>query len=173
MEPPAGPSLGPYDYDLLVIGGGSGGLAVAKEAAGLRRKVLILDLGAPSLRGAKRVLGGSTLNVDSVRKFLQHSSLLGKALQDSENYGWKLKDHVSHSWTQLVEAVEEQRRRSSEELRRELKRCGVFYLNARGEIVAPHTVEVKKIIKKNLQGSIFHSARLTDSFIISLKHDHL
>ncbi|XP_065807568.1 thioredoxin reductase 1, cytoplasmic isoform X1 [Labrus bergylta] len=151
MEPPAGPSLGPYDYDLLVIGGGSGGLAVAKEAAGLRRKVLILDLGAPSLRGAKRVLGGSTLNVDSVRKFLQHSSLLGKALQDSENYGWKLKDHgslrpsVSHSWTQLVEAVEEQRRRSSEELRRELKRCGVFYLNARGEIVAPHTVEATEV----------------------------
>ena len=30
MDPPTGPSLGPYDYDLLVIGGGSGGLAVAK-----------------------------------------------------------------------------------------------------------------------------------------------
>lgn len=30
MEPPAGPSVGSFDYDLLVIGGGSGGLAVAK-----------------------------------------------------------------------------------------------------------------------------------------------
>lgn len=33
MDPPTGPSLGPYDYDLLVIGGGSGGLAVAKVSA--------------------------------------------------------------------------------------------------------------------------------------------
>lgn len=141
MEPPSRPSQGPYDYDLLVIGGGAGGLAVAKEAAGLRKKVLILDLAAPTPRGTRRELGGSSLNTDRVRKFLQHSALLGKASQDSEKYGWKCKEPVTHSWTDLVDTVKEQLKTRSEELRRELKRCGVFYLNARGEIVAPHTVE--------------------------------
>ncbi|XP_037616740.1 thioredoxin reductase 1, cytoplasmic-like [Sebastes umbrosus] len=145
MDPPNEPSLGPYDYDLLVIGGGSGGLAVAKEAAELRRKVLILDLVAPSPRGKERELGGSSLNMDSIRKFLQQASLLGQAIQDSQKYGWRLKEHASHGWTELVEAVQEQVKTRSLELRRELKSCGVFYLNARGELVGPHTVEVTDV----------------------------
>lgn len=145
MDPPTGLSMGPYDYDLLVIGGGSGGLAVAKEAAGLRRKVLILDLVSPSPRGTERELGGSSLNMDSIRKFLQQASLLGKAVQDSQTYGWRFKDHVSHSWSDLVEAVQEQVKTRSLEMKRELKSCGVFYLNARGEVVAPHTVEATEV----------------------------
>ncbi|XP_035532694.1 thioredoxin reductase 1, cytoplasmic-like [Morone saxatilis] len=142
MDPPAGPSLGLYDYDLLVIGGGSGGLAVAKEATELMKKVLILDLAAPSARGTERVLGGSSLNLDSIRKFLQQASLLGKAIQDSQKYGWGMKEPASHGWGELVGAVQEQMKTRSLELKKELKRGGVFYLNARGEIVAPHTVEV-------------------------------
>uniref|UniRef100_A0A3Q1BR23 Thioredoxin reductase 1, cytoplasmic n=1 Tax=Amphiprion ocellaris TaxID=80972 RepID=A0A3Q1BR23_AMPOC len=137
MDPPTGPSLGLYDYDLLVIGGGSGGLAVAKEAAGLRKKVLILDFLAPSPRGTERELGGSSFNMDSIRKFLQQATLLGKAVQDSQKYGWRFRhegklvsDDESHDQTLHLSLV------------RELKSCGVFYLRARGEIVAPHTVEV-------------------------------
>ncbi|XP_030004140.1 thioredoxin reductase 1, cytoplasmic-like [Sphaeramia orbicularis] len=145
MDPPAGPSLGGFDFDLLVIGGGSGGLAVAKEAAGLRRKVLILDLAAPSTRGTQRELGGSTFNKDTIRKFLQQASLLGKAIQDSNKYGWRFIDDVSHGWSDLVEAVQGKVKARSLELKRELKSCGVFYLEARGEIVAPHTVEVTDI----------------------------
>ncbi|XP_044199089.1 thioredoxin reductase 1, cytoplasmic-like isoform X3 [Thunnus albacares] len=146
MDPQTVSSLGPYDYDLLVIGGGSGGLAVAKEAAALRKKVLILDLEAPSLRGTKRELGGSSLNLNSIRKFLQQASLLGKAIQDSQKYGWRFKEDgdldMCHSWSELVEAVQEQVKSRSLELKRELESCGVFYLNAGGEIVAPHTVQV-------------------------------
>lgn len=37
-------------------------------------------------------LGGSSLNLDSVRKFLQQASLLGKAVKDSQKYGWRLKE---------------------------------------------------------------------------------
>ncbi|XP_059181604.1 thioredoxin reductase 1, cytoplasmic-like isoform X2 [Centropristis striata] len=145
MDPPTGPSMGPYDYDLLVIGGGSGGLAVAQEAAGLRRKVLILDLVAPSPRGTKRELGGSSYNMDNIRKFLQQASLLGTAIQDSQKYGWRLKEHVCHGWSELVEAVQEQVKTRSSELKRELKTCGVFYLNAHGELVGPHKVEVTDV----------------------------
>lgn len=49
---------------------------------------------------------------------------------------------VSHGWTELVEAAQQQVKTRSVELKKELKRFGVFYLNARAEIVAPHTVEV-------------------------------
>ncbi|XP_053200073.1 thioredoxin reductase 1, cytoplasmic-like [Scomber japonicus] len=152
MDSQTVPSLGSYDYDLLVIGGGSGGLAVAKEAAARRKKVLILDLEAPSPRGTERELGGSSLNLDSVRTFLQQASLLGKAVKDSQKYGWRLKEEVQHSWSELVEAVQEQVKSHSLELKRELESCGVLYLNAAGEIVAPHTVQVTGIngIKRQL-----------------------
>ncbi|EPY87395.1 thioredoxin reductase 3-like protein [Camelus ferus] len=44
-----------YDYDLIVIGGGSGGLACAQEAAILGRKVMVLDFVAPSPQGTSWV----------------------------------------------------------------------------------------------------------------------
>jgi heterodisulfide reductase subunit A-like polyferredoxin len=41
-----------FDYDLIVIGGGSGGLAAAKEAKKLGMKVAVLDYVKPSPVGA-------------------------------------------------------------------------------------------------------------------------
>lgn len=49
---------------------------------------------------------------------------------------------VPHGWAQLVEAVQAQVKSRGLDLKRELKTCGVFHLSGRGEIVAPHTVEV-------------------------------
>lgn len=40
-----------YDYDLIVIGGGSGGLACSKEAATLGKKVMVLDYVVPTPLG--------------------------------------------------------------------------------------------------------------------------
>lgn len=46
-----------YDYDLVVIGGGSGGMAAAKEAADLGARVACLDFVKPSPMGTKWGLG--------------------------------------------------------------------------------------------------------------------
>lgn len=48
-----------YDYDLVVIGGGSGGLACAKEAAALGARVALLDYVKPSPAGTSWGLGGT------------------------------------------------------------------------------------------------------------------
>uniref|UniRef100_A0A3P8UBB1 Thioredoxin reductase 1, cytoplasmic n=1 Tax=Amphiprion percula TaxID=161767 RepID=A0A3P8UBB1_AMPPE len=103
---------------------------------------LILDFLAPSPRGTERELGGSSFNMDSIRKFLQQATLLGKAVQDSQKYGWRFRHEVKLVSDDVLFAVQEQLKSASLELMRELKSCGVFYLRARGEIVAPHTVEV-------------------------------
>ena len=52
-----------YDYDLVVLGGGSGGMAAAKEAASLGAKVACLDFVKPSPAGSKWGLGGTCVNV--------------------------------------------------------------------------------------------------------------
>jgi thioredoxin reductase (NADPH) len=52
-------------FDLVVIGGGSGGLAAAKEAAKAHpnKKVLCLDFVQPSFKGTKWGVGGTCVNV--------------------------------------------------------------------------------------------------------------
>lgn len=48
-----------YDYDLVIIGGGSGGLACSKEAASFGAKVAVLDFVKPSPHGTVWGLGGT------------------------------------------------------------------------------------------------------------------
>lgn len=67
-----------------MIGGGSGGLAAAKEATNLGAKVVVLDYVTPSPRGTKWGLGGTCVNVGCIPKKLMHqAALLGEAIQVS------------------------------------------------------------------------------------------
>ena len=61
-----------YDYDLIVIGGGSGGLAASKEAARLGAKVAVLDYVTASPQGTRWGLGGTCVNVGCIPKKLYH-----------------------------------------------------------------------------------------------------
>uniref|UniRef100_A0A8C6NMG2 Thioredoxin reductase 2 n=1 Tax=Nothobranchius furzeri TaxID=105023 RepID=A0A8C6NMG2_NOTFU len=107
-QPPLRPCMDKqYDYDLVVIGGGSGGLACSKEAAQLGQKVAVLDYVEPSAKGTKWGLGGTCVNVGCIPKKLMHqAALLGTAVKDAKMYGWQLPETVRHDWTTLAEAVQ-------------------------------------------------------------------
>jgi Pyruvate/2-oxoglutarate dehydrogenase complex, dihydrolipoamide dehydrogenase (E3) component, and related enzymes len=61
-----------YDYDLVVIGGGSGGLAASKEAVKQgAKKVAVLDFVKPSPAGSVWGLGGTCVNVGEFLKELE------------------------------------------------------------------------------------------------------
>lgn len=80
-----------YDYDLVVIGGGSGGLAAAKEAVQLGKKVAVLDFVEPSPRGTTWGLGGTCVNVGCIPKKLFHqAALLGESLHVSNTLVFSL-----------------------------------------------------------------------------------
>jgi glycine/D-amino acid oxidase-like deaminating enzyme len=60
-----------YDYDLVVIGGGSGGLATSKEAVKQgAKKVAVLDFVKPSPAGTNWGLGGTCVNVGKSRELV-------------------------------------------------------------------------------------------------------
>lgn len=60
-----------FDYDLVVIGGGSGGLAASKEAVKQgASKVAVLDFVKPSPKGSTWGLGGTCVNVGKHSVFL-------------------------------------------------------------------------------------------------------
>uniref|UniRef100_A0A8C6UKC1 thioredoxin-disulfide reductase (NADPH) n=1 Tax=Neogobius melanostomus TaxID=47308 RepID=A0A8C6UKC1_9GOBI len=95
-----------YDYDLIVIGGGSGGLACSKEAAGLGKKVMVLDYVVPTPKGTTWGLGGTCVNVGCIPKKLMHqTALLSTALKDARKFGWEFDEKVKHNWDTMKTAI--------------------------------------------------------------------
>eukprot|EP01097_Dermamoeba_algensis_P007424 TRINITY_DN4682_c0_g1_i1.p1 TRINITY_DN4682_c0_g1~~TRINITY_DN4682_c0_g1_i1.p1 ORF type:complete len:559 (-),score=157.55 TRINITY_DN4682_c0_g1_i1:309-1892(-) len=102
-----------FDYDLIVIGGGSGGIACAKEAGLLlgkkdgKERVAVFDFVVPSPPGTTWRIGGTCVNVGCIpKKLMHHASLLGEKFKDAEAFGWKI-EKVSHSWETMVDRVQQ------------------------------------------------------------------
>uniref|UniRef100_U3I3P4 thioredoxin-disulfide reductase (NADPH) n=1 Tax=Anas platyrhynchos platyrhynchos TaxID=8840 RepID=U3I3P4_ANAPP len=132
---------GKPEYDLLVIGGGSGGLACAKEAAQFGRKVAVLDYVEPSPQGTKWGLGGTCVNVGCIPKKLMHqAALLGSALKDAQRYGWNIAHPVHHNWSEMAQAVQNYVKSLNWGHRVQLQDKKVKYFNVKGSFSDPHTI---------------------------------
>lgn len=134
------------DYDLVVLGGGSGGLAAAKEAADLGAKVLVFDFVTPSARGIKWGLEGSGINIECIPKKLMHrAAILGEAVQDARSYGFQFPrpETIKHNWKSMRESVQNHIKSINWMTKVELKDKRVEYVNAMGVFHDPYTVEAK------------------------------
>mmetsp|Transcript_45129 Transcript_45129/g.51842 ORF Transcript_45129/g.51842 Transcript_45129/m.51842 type:complete len:508 (+) Transcript_45129:230-1753(+) len=142
-----------YDYDLIVIGGGSGGLACGKEAAELGAKVALLDYVKPSPAGTTWGLGGTCVNVGCIPKKLFHySALLGEQFEEMKNAGWKLENN-GHDWELMVKNVQTYIKKLNWGYKTQLRSKKVDYLNLLGHMVDAHTIkgsDPKKGIEKTL-----------------------
>ncbi|VVC44920.1 Hypothetical protein CINCED_3A017509 [Cinara cedri] len=135
---------GQYDYDLLVIGGGSGGLACAKEATGFGKKVVVLDFVIPSERGTTWGIGGTCVNVGCIPKKLMHqAALLGESLHEARSYGWNVPNSISFNWESLVEAVQNHIKSVNWVTRVQLRDKNIEYVNGHGVFEDAHTVVAK------------------------------
>uniref|UniRef100_A0A671EFT0 Thioredoxin reductase 3 n=1 Tax=Rhinolophus ferrumequinum TaxID=59479 RepID=A0A671EFT0_RHIFE len=131
-----------YDYDLIVIGGGSGGLACAQEAAILGKKVMVLDFVVPSPQGTSWGLGGTCVNVGCVPKKLMHqAALLGQALSDSRKFGWEYNQQAKHNWETMTEAIQNHIGSLNWSYRVSLREKAVAYVNSYGEFVEHHKIK--------------------------------
>ena len=80
------------EFDLVVIGGGSGGLAAAQRAAEYGARVALVEAGP---------LGGTCVNVGCVpKKIMWNAADLGSALTDAPDYGFNLTTQ-GHDWKRL------------------------------------------------------------------------
>jgi thioredoxin reductase (NADPH) len=72
-----------YDYDLFVIGGGSGGVACAATAATKGKKVALADFVKPTPTGTKWGLGGTCVNVGCIpKKMMHYAATLAESRRD-------------------------------------------------------------------------------------------
>ncbi|XP_037869126.1 thioredoxin reductase 1, mitochondrial isoform X5 [Bombyx mori] len=149
-----------YDYDLAVIGGGSGGLACAKEAVNLGAKVTVLDYVTPSPQGTKWGLGGTCVNVGCIPKKLMHqAALLGESIHEAVAYGWEVPslDAIKINWPALTEAVQNHIKSVNWVTRVDLREKKIDYVNGLGEFKDAHTLiatlkngSKKEITAKNI-----------------------
>ena len=78
-----------FDYDMIVIGGGSGGLSCSKEASKRGARVAVLDFVKPSAHGSTWGLGGTCVNVGCIPKKLMHTAaLMGEHQKHAAEFGW-------------------------------------------------------------------------------------
>ncbi|CAM9517845.1 unnamed protein product [Heterosigma akashiwo] len=134
-----------YEYDLIVIGGGSGGMAASKEAAKLGAKVALFDFVKPSSQGTKWGLGGTCVNVGCVPKKLMHyTALMGASFHDAKHFGWST-EHPRHNWEEMVDSVQNHVKMLNFRYRVGLKSNRVKYFNALATFSGPH--EVTFIVK--------------------------
>uniref|UniRef100_A0A8D0D855 thioredoxin-disulfide reductase (NADPH) n=1 Tax=Sander lucioperca TaxID=283035 RepID=A0A8D0D855_SANLU len=146
-----------YDYDLIVIGGGSGGLACSKEAAALGKKAMVLDYVVPTPKGTTWGLGGTCVNVGCIPKKLMHqTAVLGTAMQDARKFGWEFDETVKHNWETMKTAVNNYIGSLNWGYRVALRDKNVNYVNAYAEFIEPHKI---KAINKRGKETFYTAAK--------------
>mmetsp|Transcript_5641 Transcript_5641/g.11248 ORF Transcript_5641/g.11248 Transcript_5641/m.11248 type:complete len:639 (-) Transcript_5641:116-2032(-) len=156
----------PYEYDLVVIGGGSGGMAASKEAAALGARVACCDFVKPSPLGTSWGLGGTCVNVGCIPKKLFHAgSLLAEAVRhDTAAYGLQVGDAAyangdgpttKTQWDQLRDNIQNHIRSLNFKYRVRLREKEVTYLNKLATFQDAHTITV--VDKKGRESTITSS----------------
>lgn len=122
-----------YDYDLLVIGAGSGGLAAAKRAASHGARVAIAEA---------ELVGGTCVVRGCVpKKLLVYGSRFAHLFADARGYGWQ-GEAPQLSWSTLIQAVDAEVSRLSQLHTGFLQKAGVELIQGLAEFVDPHTAAV-------------------------------
>ena len=122
-----------YDYDLFVVGAGSGGVRSARMAAQLGKKVGVAEESKP---GGTCVVRGCV-----PKKFLVYGADYGRAIKSAQKYGWSV-DNVGFDWPSLRDAIQAEVSRLSGIYSNILEKNGATLYRERAEFVDAHTVRL-------------------------------
>lgn len=120
-------------YDLICIGGGSGGIATANRAAQYGAKVAVIEANK---------LGGTCVNVGCVpKKIMWYAANHAQSLKDARDFGFDVPP-TPFDWTDLVTKREAYIHRLNGLYEKGLNNNGVDYVHGFAKFVDTHTIEV-------------------------------
>nr|WP_269816104.1 glutathione-disulfide reductase [Halomonas sp. G15] len=123
-----------YDWDLFVIGAGSGGVRAARTAAAAGARVAVAE---------DRYLGGTCVNVGCVpKKLYSYAAHFHDAFEDAEGFGWRLAEAPSFDWPTLRDNKVGEIKRLNGIYARLLDGAGVRLINGRARLLDAHRVAV-------------------------------
>ena len=132
-----------FDYDLFVIGGGSGGLSASKAAAALGKNVALADFVRPTPTGTKWGLGGTCVNVGCIPKKMMHfSGSMYEALDEFQHLGYPEAIPKKHNWETMVGNVQGYIKKLNFGYKMALNKEKVKYFNSYAKMVDAHTIEL-------------------------------
>ncbi|WP_137131278.1 glutathione-disulfide reductase [Rhizobium sp. FY34] len=128
-----------YDYDLFVIGGGSGGVRSARLAASMGKKVAIAE---------EYRFGGTCVIRGCVpKKLFVYASQFHEHFEDAAGYGWTVGES-RFDWKTLVAAKDKEIARLEGLYRRGLENAGAELIDSRAELIDAHTIRLVKTAKQ-------------------------
>ena len=125
--------MGNKDYDLFVIGAGSGGVRAARMAASFGARVAIAE---------DRYMGGTCVNVGCVpKKLYVYASEFGKAFEDARGFGWD-SSKPAFDWSTLRDNKKTEISRLNAIYRKLLAGANADIIDGRAKLLDAHTVAV-------------------------------
>ncbi len=122
-----------YDFDLFVIGAGSGGIASARRAAEYGAKVGIVESGR---------LGGTCVNRGCIpKKLMVYASHFPAQFKEAQGYGWSAVESTL-DWPYMVKAVNDEVARLNGIYQRMLDGSKVEIFHGHGRLVDAHTIDL-------------------------------
>ena len=122
-----------YDYDLFIIGGGSGGVRAANRTAALGKRVGIAE---ESRYGGTCVVRGCV-----PKKLYVYASTFSEYFEDAAGFGWTVGES-SFDWPTLVQRKEAEITRLEGLYKKGLNSNKVELFDSRAKLVGPHEVEI-------------------------------
>lgn len=122
-----------YDFDLFVIGAGSGGVRASRFAASFGAKVAVAE---------SRYLGGTCVNVGCVpKKLMSYAASFNHEPEIAQSFGWDMNTQ-QFDWATLINNKNNEIQRLNGIYRNLLSNSGVTLLEGHARFVDAHTVEV-------------------------------
>ena len=122
-----------FDFDLFVIGGGSGGVRAARVAAGYGANVAIAE--------CDRFGGTCVIRGCVPKKLLVYASRFGDAFADARGFGWTT-EGVAFDWPTLIANKDREIRRLEQVYEANLEARGVVMLKTRARLDGPGAVRL-------------------------------
>jgi glutathione reductase (NADPH) len=122
-----------YDFDLFVIGGGSGGTRCARIAAGHGARVGVAE---------ERFWGGTCVNVGCVpKKLMVQAAEYGAWAEDARGFGWDIA-RGAHDWPAFIAAKDREIARLQAIYKSMLQKAGAREFEAHVSFEDPHRLDV-------------------------------